>query len=200
MIEINLVPPELRKKKKSGMFGGLQIPMEVVIGSAGGLIMLLFIVHLSLLVINISRMNTHKSLKTQWEQMLPQKEIVDGVMNNMRQLQTKYNDITNTLEGSDILWAKKLNMVSENIPRGVWLSQVAFNDNIFYLDGSAISRGSNEMISVHNFTSSLKRSEDFMTDFSDLELGSINTRTVDKTDIADFLITLKIQGSVDDGN
>ena len=61
MIEINLLPPELRKKKKRLLPGGVNIPLEVIIGSAGGLIILLIFVHVALLGINIIKLNTHKS-------------------------------------------------------------------------------------------------------------------------------------------
>ena len=56
----------------------------------------------------------------------------------------------------------------------------------------------NEMISVHSFTSNLKKNPKFMKKFIELEVGSIQTRTVDKTDVADFLITLKLEGSMEE--
>ena len=155
MIEINLIPPDLRKKKK-GMLGGLQIPLEVIVGSAGGLFVLLIFFHISLLVVNITKLKTHKTLEAKWEQILPQKENVDGIINNMRSLQSQHSAILGAVQLSDVVWAEKLNLISDNIPRGVWLSKVALNNYIFYLDGSAIARGSNEMINVHSFTSNLK--------------------------------------------
>ena len=46
-----------------------------------------------------------------------------------------------------------------------------------------------EMISVHNFATNLKEKEDFVKHFDDLEISSIERRTIKKIEIADFLIT-----------
>ena len=198
MIEINLISPELRKKKKSGLLGGMQIPLEIVVGSAGGLFVLLIFVHISLLVINVMKLGAHKRLEGQWTKILPDKTKADGVIGKMRQLKNKQTALVKAIQPSDISWAQKLNLVSDLLPRGVWLSKVALNNYIFYLDGSAISRVNNEMINVHTFTSNLKSNAAFMKSFVELDVGSIQTRTVDKTNVADFLITLKLEGYQED--
>lgn len=193
MIEINLTQPELRKKRKGAAFGGINIPMEIIVGSAGGLLILLIFVHVGLLGLNIMRIGQHKNLKAQWGGIEPQKQEVDGVINQMRTLQTKYGAVEKIIGEDRISWAQKLNIISDVIPRGVWLKKIALSDNVFFLDGSAIDKVNDEMTNIHNFTSNLKLQGAFLDDFRDLELGTIQRRKVQNVEVADFIISADIE-------
>ena len=117
MIEINVVPQELRKKKKKQLLpGGVDIPPEVVIGSIGGLFFLLILAHVGLLALNISKMKEHKILKQEWTILEPQKNKVDGVVNEMRKLQNKHKAVVAVTGGEAVQWAQKLNMISNELP------------------------------------------------------------------------------------
>ncbi|MCK4882905.1 MAG: hypothetical protein KAS92_07770, partial [Candidatus Omnitrophica bacterium] len=71
MININLIPPHLKKKAKSKLLGKVNIPLEVIIGCGGGLLVLLGVVHVLLLFVNIGKLAQHKTLQKQWETMRP---------------------------------------------------------------------------------------------------------------------------------
>ena len=45
MINVNLIPPELRKKKKKGLLAVLHIPLEILIGVGGAAVVLLLVAH-----------------------------------------------------------------------------------------------------------------------------------------------------------
>jgi len=90
MININLIPPHLRKKEKSKLLGKVNIPLEIIIGCGGGLLVLLGVIHVLLLFVNIAKLTQHKSLQSQWETLSPGKENVDSVVNEMRAFQGKY--------------------------------------------------------------------------------------------------------------
>jgi len=193
MIDINLVPTHLRKKKKKDLFGGgFKLPLEVVIGLGGGLLILLVFVHLVLLGINVSKLATHKKLKSSWEEISSDKEKVDVIISELRMLQRKQSAIKKLTEDKKVSWSRKMNILSKNLPKGVWLKKIAFNEDAFFVEGSAISRQNKEMIGVHKFTSNLKRDDSFLTDLTDLELGSIQMRKIKKVDVADFLITSRL--------
>ena len=193
MIEINLVPLHLRKKKKKDLFpGGFKLPLEVVIGLGGGLIILLILVHVILLAINVSKLATHNTLKASWEEIIPGKEKVDVVISELRMLQKKQSAIKKLTEEKKVVWSQKINILSNNLPKGVWLRKIAFNEDTFFVEGSAISRQNKEMIGVHKYTANLKKDEYFLTDLTDLELDSIHMRKIKKVDVADFLITSRL--------
>ena len=194
MIEINLAPEELRKKRKKRLLpGGLQIPMEVVIGSAGGLIILLFLVHVFLTISLIIKKTQYNGLNAKWEQVRPQKESVDKILQELRSLQAQHEDVKTMIETGNIVWSQKLNILSDSLPKGVWLRSIVLKEKMFYIDGSAISRQDNEMIGVHNFVSILKASPDFLSNLSDLELGSIQSRDVKNIEVADFIIKSELK-------
>ena len=192
MIEINLIPQENRKKKRSQIAGVIKIPLEIVIGSFLGVLMLLIMVHVSLLLVNLWNLNHHANLKREWEVITPAKDNVDKVIKEMRLLQKKQKAIDKITTGSRVLWARKMNILSDSIVRGVWLTRLRLNDGTLYIEGSAISKQSDQIMGVHTFTANLKNDDKFIEYFSDLELDSIQRRYVGKTEIADFLITANL--------
>ena len=194
MININLTPPHLRKKKEKGkLLGKVNIPLEIIIGSGGGLLVLLGVIHVFLLFINIGKLAQHKSLQSQWETISPGKENVDSVVNEMREFQGKYKAIEEISGQSSLSWSQKLNILSNSLPRGIWLRKISLNDEMFFIEGSAISKETTEIISIHRLTSNLKANNDFAQHFTDLELGSIQRRKIKTVEIADFVITMKVK-------
>ncbi|HLF17453.1 MAG TPA: hypothetical protein VI749_00965 [Candidatus Omnitrophota bacterium] len=179
------------------MLGQLKIPLEIVIGCAGGLVMFLILAHVGLLMVNVFRLNYHKGLKKQWDVILPAKENVDKVLQEMRELQAKHKAIEKITTDDRISWSQKMNILSDGIVRGVWLTRVRLKEGVFFIEGSAISKQNDEMINVHSFTSNLKNEKSFLEKFSDLELGSIQRRNIGKTEIADFLITAELVKETD---
>ena len=193
MLNINLIPPHLRKKEKSRLLGKVNIPLEIIIGCGGGLLVLLGVIHVLLLFINIGKLAQHKSLQKQWETMKPGKENVDSVVNQMRVFQGKYKAIEDITGKSGLSWAQKVNVLSDNLPRGVWLKKIALNEKMLFIEGSAIAKETSEIIAIHHLTSNLKEDEGFMEYFTDLELGSIQRRKIKNVEIADFVITMKVK-------
>lgn len=194
MLEINLIPNELRKKAKGFLFPpGFKIPLEIVIGSAGGLILLLILLHICLIFVNINNIAQYNSLKKKWEEILPQKNDVDVVLGELRQLKSKRDAVAKVSNQKQIIWAQKLNLVSDALTKGVWIRKISLIADLLSIEGSAISRQNDEMINVHSFASSLKDIDSFLSDLTELELGSIQRRSIKNLEIADFLIKAKIK-------
>lgn len=193
MIDINLVPPHLRKHRKSRVLGTINIPLEIIIGCGGGLLLLLCVIHIGLLLVNVGKLAHHKGLKNQWEGMRAERESVDSVVSKMKIFRSKYRALKNISKKGELSWAQKLNLLSDNLPRGMWFRKIALNDEILFIEGSAISKGVSEIASVSRLIAQLKGSDDFMNDFTELELGSIQKRRIKNVEIADFVITMKLR-------
>lgn len=194
MIEINLIPYSLRKNKKSKLsLKEFNIPLEIVIGLGGGLIVLLILVHAFLLVVNIRNVARHKEFKKNMEAVSPEKQRVEEVVNELRALQGTQKAVEGILPERKIYWAQKLNILSDSIPRGVWLKRINLEGDVLLIEGSAISTDNEAMINVHQFTSTLKSQREFLEHFNDLELGSIQRRKIRQMDIADFMITVRLK-------
>ncbi len=194
MIEINLVPPQFKKKRKSHLpWKGFDIPLEAVIGLGGGLIILLIAAHVLLLALNIHHLAQHKGLQGQWESLASSKHNVDAVLNELRTLQGKQKSAAGITPKGKILWSQKLNILSDHLPRGVWLKRVALEENALLIEGSAISEQGEEMINVHKFISQLQKQDAFLEHFADIELSSIQRRKIKQVDVADFIITARLK-------
>ena len=192
MIEINLLPPELKKKRGSKILGGkFNLPPEVMIGLGGGMVAFLIIVHILLMLTNIARLAQYKSLKKEWDRMLPHKGEADNVVKELRNLQAKLKSIDQVSGQELYLWCQKLNIISDSIPRGLWLRKVSLNVHNLSIEGSAISKKDQERVNIHAFASNLKKEEKFMNSLTNLELGSIQRRNINKVEIADFVMTAK---------
>lgn len=194
MIEINLIAYSLKKKKEGKLsLKEFNIPLEIIIGLGGGLVVLLILIHIFLMVVNIRNVARHKALQKQMETVLPGKQRVEEVVNELRVLQGTQKAVQDILPKRKIFWAQKLNILSDSIPRGVWLKRVNLEGDILVIEGSAISTDNEAMINVHQFTSSLKNRQEFLENFNDLELGSIQRRKIKERDIADFMITVRLK-------
>ena len=198
-IELNLIPKNLRRRKRGRFLAGVKVPLEVIIGLFGGVVMLLILVHGTLLLLNLYKINQHHNFKREWDVSKPAKENVDKVIKELRELQVKQKAIQKITMEDRTLWAPKLNIISDKMDRGVWLTRMRLTDGVFFIEGSAISKQGDEMINVHTFTGSLKNETAFLEKFSDLELGSIQRRYISKTEVADFLITATLVEEEDGG-
>jgi len=193
MININLVPPHLRKQQKSRVLGAINIPLEIIIGCGGGLLFLLGMIHIVLLLINVGKLAHYKSLQHQWDSMRSDKENVDSVVSKMRTFQGKYTALEDIAKKGELSWSQKLNILSDFIPRGMWFRRIALNNEMLFIEGSMVSQGVSEISSVSRLISKLKGSDDFMRDFTELDIGSIQRRRIKNIEIADFVVTMKLK-------
>ena len=194
MIDINLVPPQLRKKRKSSFsLGGSNIPMEIVVGIGGGFLVILVGIHLLLFLAFITQSAQHQSMKNGWEKIQSSKQAVDQLINEMRALQSKGKAIEDLTGNNRVVWAQKLNIIGDFIPRGIWLRKIVFENGEFSIEGSSISRRNDQMMNIHDFASILKKDSHFPEHFTGIELGSIQRRNINKIEVADFVIETKLK-------
>ena len=162
-------------------------------GLVGGLFVILLLISVFLQATIFIQFAQRKALKQQWEEILPSKTRVDLVVNQLRAFQGKVKSIENITGAKDIAWAVKLNDIGDSLPRGVWLKSIIGNEQRLVIEGSSVSKGKDEMINVHDFAAQLKTRESFLMNLSDLEVGSIQRRTIKNVGVADFSITANVQ-------
>ena len=146
-----------------------------------------------LLVINIRNVAKHKEFQRKIAAVSPEKQRVAEVLNELRALQSTQKAVQGILPERKIYWANKLNILSDSIPRGVWIKRINLEGDALLIEGSAIATDNEAMINVHQFTSTLKSQREFLEYFNDLELGSIQRRKIKQMDIADFMITVRLK-------
>ncbi len=194
MIEINLLPERLRKRKKHfGQMQAINLPIELIIGLIGGLICLLIVIHVILFTFTIGMKVKFSGLSRQWQELEPAKKKVDAIKEEIDSIEAKFGYINSLKANKNISWSKKLNVISDSMVRGMWLSRVYFGESVLRIEGSVVSKKSEEMINVGKFASNLKENKDFYSDIKDLELTFIQRRNIKSVEVADFLITAGVK-------
>jgi len=171
------------------------LPRETVIALMGGALFFLLFIHAVLQFVIAIKFVQIKRYEKQLAQIAPEKANADRIVQELRVLQAKVKAIENVAGQEKLLWARKLNAISNVLPRGVWLTRLTFQDGILIVQGSAVSKSKNEMSNVHNFTSSLKNDPLFNKNLGNVELGLIKSRKINTTQVADFTISADINDS-----
>ncbi len=195
MIVINLVPEHLRKKSAGGLLSsiGLDIPREVVLGIGGAFIVLLVAAHVSLLAVQSAQGMRLGLVKVRWERLLPDRNRIDVLGTELMGLRKKVTTIIDITSHGTGPWSRKMNVLSDALPKGVWLRKIGLDSGILTLEGSAFSKTQSEIVTLGNFVANLKKEGAFADDFSSIEVQSIQRGKRGPTEVADFVITAKLK-------
>ncbi|MCB9757185.1 MAG: PilN domain-containing protein [Candidatus Omnitrophica bacterium] len=201
MIDINLVPENMRKNRRSKAVAATSpssavvtgLPQTVVFGILGAFTALLILVLLGCqgyLALQISKRN---NLKKQLADIEQARKNVEVTIKEIKDLNVRVKTLEKVVGGRTILWAEKLNEISDNLPRGVWLTKVALEAQFLVLEGSAVSKMKTEIADIHLLTGKLKSDKNFMVNLKSLELDMIKARNVDNLSVADFKIKAELE-------
>jgi len=193
MIDINLIPAVLRKNGKENASWAINIPHEILLGVGGGLILLLLTVHLVLGAIWLAGMGRLSSERANWQKLLPDKAVLDAINNESKDLKKKINTISDMTIKKTVLWAPKFNAISDDLPKGLWIRKMTLDKIGLSMEGSVVSRTQNEINNVGLFLSALKQNDDFMKDFSSLEVNSIQRGKTNAVEVTDFTVMAKLK-------
>lgn len=192
MIEINLIPEELKPKTKKGglPFQGMEAKKALYFIPA--VFALLAIAHISLAVALMSYNSRLRGLEKKWQGLAPQKKTVDALKDEYSMLSGDAKEIKRQSD-QRINWAEKLNRLSLDLPAAVWLSEISLNGRNFNLKGAAVSLQKEEISFINKFLGNLKGDAVFFKDFNLLELASAQARVIGTQEVIDFVLngTLK---------
>lgn len=207
MIEINLLPQELRKKPPlfSGLdFKGIDIKnipiLKIAAGIGAGLVLLQFAVFL---FEGISSLQL-ASITKKYNAILPEKKEADA-------LKTKVADINKRSGAIDELmvkrfsWARKINLLSDCMTPGIWLSELYYDERpvsgparkamsgALVISGYASGAGEQGTVLIGKFIKSLQDNKDFYSDVAGIDLVSTKSDKVDKQDVMSFRISCQFK-------
>lgn len=191
MIEINLLPPERRKKT-------LELPKFPLLPVGMGILGILVTVNFTLGLM-VGRRNAQiKRLTEEWELNLPLKQQADAISSTINELRTK-KEVMDSLIGRRFLWSKKLNLLSDLIPRGIWLTRLSLDEKgdlrFLTLEGVAMPLKGQEMVTlVTKFMDALKEDKEFFEGFEAIELGPIKRKKVEKIEVMKFTLVCQLAG------
>ena len=193
MIEINLIPPQLRKKEGRGVgiLSLIALPKQTLLGVGGLFVALLILIHALSAGMWVIKAVRHVVYKGVWQKMSPDKTTVDSINQEVKDLKSKMSTITDIASKKAFLWSRKLNILSDAMPKGIWIRRISWNNTVLTIEGSAVSRLHDEISLAGDFVANLKKQEAFAKDFSVVELGSITRGKKGVTELVDFTITAK---------
>lgn len=188
MITINLLPEELRPKEKKKALLTKDIVPKII---SGGIIILVSL-HIFLVLVYLLQSYRLGNLNNAWPKISLEKNKADSLKKEISFLEENVKTIEN-LTTKRISWSWKLYKISQVLPRGVWLRQLSLASSNFNLQGSVVSLKQEEMTLIGKFLDSLKIDPEFLKDFKDLELGSIQRREIKGFEVSDFNISANLR-------
>ena len=180
MIEINLLPENLKEKK-----GARNIDYRKILFFIPAIFAILLISHFYLLGVQIIRNARLGPLNKKWQQLAPQKKNLEAFQPQLSGSAKAIQELT----AQRVNWANKLNKLSQYLPRGIWFTEMTVSGKDFNLKGAVISLEKQEMALINKFMDSLYSDAAFFKDFSKLELGSSQRKTIGGYDVAEFILT-----------
>ncbi|MDO8748166.1 MAG: hypothetical protein Q7J72_03495 [Candidatus Omnitrophota bacterium] len=186
MIEINLLPKELRRGQKTA-FNLPQGFLKKIVALGISVVILPNILIPALVLAKSLRL---KQASKALDNIAPQRKQIDRI----REESAKHKALEKLFSGmysSRLSIAPKLNAVSDGLPQGVWLDEVLFSGENWEIKGKCFSVSSSEMTQIGQFLNVLKSNKDSARAFSSLELGSVQRKKLGPTEIAEWNINSK---------
>jgi len=186
MIEINLLPLELRKSKKATFgFKEFNFLIPVILG-------VIIFVHILLFVLARYKNFQYNLLNKKWQANKVELERLEAWKKENQIINQDYQQIKN-ISHQRILVYPKLNALGSDITEGLWLRHLKIKGKVLQLDGSIVSQEARHMAIFNNFCDNLKRDNAFFKDFTSFEIGPLKTRKIANYEILDFIIEAKIK-------
>ena len=206
MIEINLLPKELRKKR-------IELPNIFTNISFIPIVVFILGVHLLLVFMTGMKARTLARYEKKWQEILPENEKAEKLKDELTEMRRKIDAVDNLIQGR-MSWAKKLSDLSDAIIPGVWLNRLWLEQKTvlqkvvpkeseegstsvsavpkktiaetLHLYGSVIASGGEETAAIGKFIRSLKNSKGYFADFKEIEATSIQRSRLKDVEVMDF--------------
>jgi hypothetical protein len=199
MIELNLLPKELRKKRKKRRKvppehrKAVRLPSLMIVI---GLLLVLFTAHAILIVSLLNKRGLYSTLEEQWDQALTQRKRAERINSRIEEIQRRLGTVKEIVRPA-LNWTKLLSGLNLSIINNVWLSEmdIRFGNiegtqgevpRILLLKGYALGDSEKATSLVAQFMDSLKSNPDFYDHFKEIELESIQSREYENENVMSF--------------
>jgi hypothetical protein len=187
MIEINLLPEDLRQKRQSSQ----PSPFDNLVYLIPLILAVVLIANLYLGFIFISRGQILAGLERRWKTLEPQRQDVLGMKSEINAESSEAKVVQGYI-AKRVLLAPKLNKLSLDLQPGIWFNDLTFGRSSLLVKASVVSLKMDEMDVINTFLEGLKNDNDFSADLTGVEIGAVQRRTVGSYDVVDFVLTATI--------
>lgn len=212
MIELNLLPNELRKKKIK-----IELPEIPLIPIAAIFIGVLLIVQVILGSLIFLSKRQLTSLDKKWETLLPKKAKFNKLKKRITVTSKKVEAIEGLME-KQLNWSRLLNELSNSLTANIWFTNLSYDERTerrqvapsarrqkgkkgkikkedkaykigsLRLAGSASGEGEEPTAFIAHFIKALKDNENFFREFDKIELISIKKSQVAGENVMNFTL------------
>ncbi len=201
MIEVNLLPPEHRRKERTRLSLPTDLPAGKIVLAALGAIFAVQLLVSGYAFFQTSRLSQVSSeiekLKTENKDITAQKNEIAAMKARAREVES--------LSVRPFFWSSMLNAVSDSVSKGIWLNSLTMAEGpapeavgasqggeaatVRYLriEGSAVGQG-DETASIGRFITELKQNPLLAELFDDVRLSNINQKKIREFDVYDFML------------
>ncbi|MFH1593768.1 MAG: PilN domain-containing protein [Candidatus Omnitrophota bacterium] len=193
MVEINLLPEEIKRKKIA-----LSIPEIPLVPIAVLIVVILVLVQVLMVGLGSLSKKQQYTLGKEWDELKPQSEELDRIKSNISIL-TKKTEAIEELLKIRLNWAGILNELSDSLTENIWLQELSYgaggarspallSKRSLKISGFASGRGGQATAFVTHFVKALRNNSDFSKYFDEIEHGPIREVTVKGEQVMSFTI------------
>ena len=183
LLKVNLLPESARKLSLSPLEQFHRTPlMWIAVASMIG-VALLLLIPLGILQGQLRQLNIEVEL------LEPKKMEVDRIQHTLQTLHAQEAVFRNLKQGRS-LWSKRLNLLSNVTPDGVWFTELTLDPvKGLTIEGSAIGQGGSEMVNVGRLREDLKKDPDFAAAVKDIQIESVKRVQEKEIEIVQFTLS-----------
>ena len=190
MLKINLLPESARKATLSHIDQFHRTPIMVISIAVAVAIPLLLVVPLYV------RGQQLQQLNAKIQTLEPKRVEVERLQRVLQQLRAQEAAFQGLGKGHG-LWAKRLNILSDVTPDGVWYTELALDPaRGLVIQGSAIRQQVGpEMVSVTRLVRDLEANPDFASAIEEISIESIRRVPEGEVDVVQFTLACTLKGA-----
>ena len=186
MLKINLLPEGARKAAVSPIEQFHRTPLMWLFAGGAVVVILLLFIPITL------RRQQLQQLRNKITALEPKRQEVDQLQRLVQRLRTQEAAFRG-LDKENRAWAKRLNILSDVTPEGVWFTELTLEPGkSLVIQGSAIAIAG-EKASIGRLVQDLKANPDFTSVIKDLQIESIKRVQEKDIELAQFTLTCVLQ-------
>ncbi len=181
MIELNLLPQDLRSRKQ------IVFNLDKIIYFSKIGFLILIGIHILLLFICLFYKFRADAFSKEWGRISSQNADVLSLRNEISVFE-KAIENTDKLTRVQFPWTHKLGKLNSLLPNGVWFKHIRVAAGSLDITGSVISRDKDEVEIINNFLQDLKKDSSFYAGFKNLDVVSIVRSNLFGVEVINFSI------------
>lgn len=181
MIEINLLPQDIRSRKQINLgLGNLIYFAKLGFIILAAIHLLLFFISLAYKYSAIRLDKAKSKISSQDIDAGPLKKEFMAIENRIKII----SDLTKTKSH----WAERLASLSLTLPNGIWFEHIRGQGGILDITGSVVSLRGDEVEALNKFLHDLKKDTSSYSGFKNIDIVSIGRSNLFGVEVADFSI------------